>query len=401
MLAKMAVRNLWRNPRRTLVTVVTICVGTAGLLLFQGFNVGVQVANAEHVIHGKYGHGQVFVKGYRGESHDKPWDLWIQDVETMAKEINEIPEVHATFQRSGFSALVSNGQKTIGGRGFGVEGRKEADFFNMMRIVSGTDLGDTEDGIVLGHGLARSLGVAVGDTVMIIGNTTTGSINGIEGNVVGIFQIGQPEIDDYVFQVQQAKARELLDTERTELLAIGLKDADAWPQVAAAIHEKFPTVEAVHFAELDKIWYQQTVDWLDAQFNVIRTIILAIVVLGIFNTASTAILERTREFGILRANGESSGDLLRLLSLEGVVVAIFGGMCGLIIVLILDLTVLRTGVQMPSPPGYTHIAPVLLHFTVPMVIDAFVTTAIVAALATVGAGIKVARQPISSSLTSV
>jgi len=401
MLLKMAIRNLWRNPRRTAVTVTTICVGTAGLLLFQGFNSGVQVDHGDFVIHGKHGHGQVFLKGYRGESHDKPWQMWIQESDSLAASIEKLPEVQSTFQRTKFSALVSNGQKSVGGYGVGIEGAKEAAFFNVLTFIEGGYLGDAADGIVLGKGLARALKVGIGGTVMIVGNTTAGSINGIEATVVGIFSIGQPEVDDHVFQIQLTKARELLDTDRTELIAIGLKNDDMWKNASAAISQLRQDLEVVSFAELDKIWYQQTLDWLDAQFGVIRTIILAIVILGIFNTASTAIMERTREFGVLRANGESASDILRLLSLEGCVVAMIGGLCGLAIVLALQVTVLRHGIPMPPPPGYTYLKPVHLHFTNHMVASSFLTTAFVAALATVGAGIRVARQPISKSLQTV
>ena len=74
-------------------------------------------------------------------------------------------------------------------------------------------------------------------------------------------------------------------------------------------------------------------DWLNAQFGVIQIIIVTIVVLGIFNTVSTGVLERKQEIGTLRANGESRYDVMRLLCLEGLALGVLGAALGIIVAL--------------------------------------------------------------------
>jgi len=65
---------------------------------------------------------------------------------------------------------------------------------------------------------------------------------------------------------------------------------ESWPGVQKVVSNEFPKLEATPFAVLDEVYYQHSVDWLNAQFHVIELIVLTIIVLGIFNTVSTSIL---------------------------------------------------------------------------------------------------------------
>lgn len=401
MLFKVALRNVIRNFRRSLITVLTVAIGTSGLFLFQAFNEGIMVGNRDMTVHGKYGHGQVTTKGYRDMVRENPWENWIEQSDQIDKGITAIPGVLDVFPRIEFFALLSNGSINLGGKGIGVDGQREGKFFHAIRMVEGTDLGDDQDGIVLGKGLAVALGVKVGDRLTLLGNTIRGSINGLDLIVKGVFQFGLREIDDSLFHIQISRAQDLLDTDKVEYFSLGLQTFEDWEGVQAAIEKKYPELQATSFAVLDKIWYQHTIDWLASQYLTIRMIILSIVVLGIFNSASTAILERTREIGMLRANGESQMDILSMLFWEGLIVAFAGGLAGIVAVIFLNITVLREGISMPPPPGFTEVMPVFIQLTLGIGAVAFLSAGLTAVLATILAGIKVAKMSISQALRSV
>ena len=172
-----------------------------------------------------------------------------------------MPEVSQVFPRIEFFALLTNGQTNVSGRGTGVDGKEEATFFTTMNVVEGKMLSDEPDGILLGKGLATALNLKPGDRVTVLASTVNGSLNGADLTVTGIFHTGKKEFDDVAFRIPLAQAMTLLDTDRVESIAVGLADDDAWEVFAKRARELFPQLSVTSFAVLDKIFYQNSVDW--------------------------------------------------------------------------------------------------------------------------------------------
>jgi putative ABC transport system permease protein len=167
------------------------------------------------------------------------------------------------------------------------------------------------------------------------------------------------------------------------------------------VEARYPALEAVPFATLDAIYYQHSVDWLRSQFGVIQIIIIVIVVLGIFNTVSNGVLERRQEIGNLRANGESSLDVMALLALEGLSLGLLGAVIGCSAAWLIDVTVLREGILMPPAPGITRQFHVLIELQARMALTTSAMGIAAALLGTLVAGWKVARMPIGEALRAV
>lgn len=352
MLFFVAIRNILRNKRRSLAIVCTVAMGATALFTFHGFNIGIMNQYRDNSIHARYGHGQIHTRGYLDTVYEKPWEHWIPDYESVATELAALPGVDKIFPRVSFFALLSNGQVSVSGQGQGIEGASEASFFYTLNVTRGLPLTDQKDGIMLGEGLASALNVKPGDIVTVLTNTVHGSLNGADLVVTGVFHTGSKEFDDRIFRIQLSQAKSLLDTDKIENVAIGLKNLQDWDSVARTFHAG--SLEAVPFAKLDEVYYQHSVDWLDAQFQVIEVIIVAIVLLGIVNTASQMILERKREIGNLRVNGESVFDVMRLIALEGLALGLLGALLGLGFACLVNVTLLRQGIVMPAAPGITR-----------------------------------------------
>lgn len=401
MLILVALRNLLRNPRRTWAVLLTVAVGVASIFIFRGFNNGIMNQYRENAIHARYGHGQVNTGGYREKVLEKPWEHWITNAAQTEEGIRKIPGVGQVFPRVEFFALLTNGKITVSGRGQGVKGPEEAAFFNTLNIEQGTTLSNQKDGILLGRGLARALDVKPGDRVTVLANTIQGSINGVDLIMTGYFHTGSREMDDVFFRIQLDQAQTLLDTDKVETMAIGLKTIEDWPGVEAAVKQQFPSLEAVPFEELDKVYYKHSVDWLKQQFDVIEIIILTIVLLGILNTVATAILDRKQEIGNLRANGESAADVLKMLAWEGLALGVLGALLGLAIALFIVYVPLRNGILMPPAPGITRQFNVFVELQPHMAFRTFVVGVLTASVGTVLAGWRVARMAIGQALRSV
>lgn len=359
MLAKFALRNVNRNRRRSMVAIGTIGVGVFGLLFLQGFFSGLIALHTENSIHSRFGHGQVMTKNYWGQAFEKPSDHWIENPEEVMADLKKEPGVAEVFPRVQFFSLLSNGSINVAGRGQGIVGSKEKDFFNKMNFVEGEAIGDRPEGIVLGIGIARALGVKVGDSVTVLGQTIQGSINAVDTVVTGIFHVGMKEADDSLFQIQLDQAQILLDTEKVESITIGLNNPLAWSAVAGNIQKSHPRLEAIPLHILDQVWAENGEKFLTALLNIFRLTFLGVILLAIYNSASNTVLERKRELGMLRANGESAGDLIRLLLVEGFALALVGAAIGVALVLLAN-QLASNGLPMPPTPGTNRELPVKL-----------------------------------------
>lgn len=397
-LLKVALRSLVRNKRRSLVTLATVAVGAAALFSFRGFNTGLLNEYRKNAVHAHYGNGQVNTAGYRDKVLPKPWDAWIENPQEVLRTLLSVKGVEKVFPRLEFSALVSNGTRSLGARGMGIDGAAESEFFFTINIVEGQSLRAEPEGIVLGKGLAHSLDLKPGQRVTVLTNTVHGSLNGADFNVTGIFHTGSRELDDSFFQIQLPQAQRLMDTDKIEKISLGLRSHDDWPAAEKQVAAALPRLEATPFEILDKIYYQNSVDFLNAQYQIVRLIILFVVVLGIFNTATSSILERTQEFGMLRANGESKKEILSLIAIEGCIAAFLGAAAGLLIVWLSNVTFLKDGFFMPPGPGITRSFKTFIELHFSMAAESVLLTVAAGCLGSLLAALKVLRMSISQAL---
>lgn len=397
MMIKFCLRNIWRQRSRTFAVLATVGLGIAALMIYHGFNTGIMNQYRENTIRARFGHGQVNSKGYREKIWDKPWERWIDYNSQIQNELKSRNEVQFIFPRVSFFALLNNGEKTLSGAGEGVDGPVESKFFTTLNVIEGKILSSEEDGIILGKGLAEALNVKVGDRVTVLSNTHQGSLNAVDVFVTGIFFAGMKSFDDTFFRIQLKKAQELLDTTKVETIAIGLKDLSDWKKFENWVKEK-KDYEATPFNVLDKVYYQNSVDFLNAQFNFIFIVILVIVVLGIFNTVSTIILERKGEMGNLRANGESIKDVTILLLSEGFIMGTIGALLGILLSYLINSTLLAQGIQMPPGPGITRQFTTFVELQLSFIPVCFSLGTISTVLGTALAARKLLKMPITELL---
>lgn len=398
MLLYVALRNLLRHARRSFALSVTLAVGTGALFLFDGFNTGILNQYRDNAVHARYGDAQVNVRGYRLRPFEKPWEQWIDLPLRVEAQLRAVPGVQQVFPRVTVPGFVLHNGATYAAVGFGVDAAREATFFTTLNIVEGTDLGADPDGIILGVGLARALNVKPGDRIKLMSMGRSEDIAERPFTVRGIFHTGSKEVDDVHFRVPLRAAQALLDIDRVECFALAFTAGADFAAIERAIVAAFPALEVTPFNVLDEIYYQHAVDWLSAQFGVIKLIILVVVVLGIFNTVNTTVLERRAEFGMLRAYGESRFDVLVLLLAEAVLLGLVGAWAGVLIAWALVAGPFTDGILMPAAPGLTRQYLVQIELTLPLALSAVLLGASCAPLATLAAGWRAVRTPIADAL---
>jgi putative ABC transport system permease protein len=400
MMLHLAFRNLFRNLRRTVAVLLTVGIGAGALFSFDGFINGVLGEYRNNTIHAHSAYGQINTVGYLNTVFENPTSHWIENGDELTAFLLAQPEVKNVFPRASFSALLKNGNTTVSGLGQGIDAEKEASFFTALNVEQGQMLTNQSNGIMLGSGLAKALGVAPGDTITVMATSTKSIINKKDFVVVGIFHTGLVDFDNRTFRIQLDQAQALLKTHRIESVAIDMKDFSKWDELAAQVKTHFPDLEMTSFAVLDKVYYQNSVDWLNAQFRVVQVIILAIVLLGIFNTISTSILERKQEIGNLRANGESVYQVMQLFLTEGVLLAVIGSLFGMALCAIILTLFVNNGIAMPPGPGMTRQFLVTFSYHWSVVVKTMLLCILAALIASFFAGIRVAKMSIASALKS-
>lgn len=363
MLALIALRNLSRNRRRTLLSLSVVTVGFVGMLLTAGFIRYSFAGLSEAVIKGGLGHLEITTTTAPDEGVS-PADRSgrppvLTDWRSMRDAIEQRPHVRAVGAVVQFAGVATNGENSASFMGLAVEPDREQRMGMDVRLREGVNLstgtaGADLDEALLGVGLARALGAHPGDTVTVMAATPDGSLNAVDMTVTGLFTTGLQELDGRVLKTTVASAQRLLGTENVTSLVVGLDDVDATAQAEADLRglgSAGPEPLSVLNWETRAPFYGQVRALYGGIFAFLGTIVGMLVALSISNTMLMSVLERVREFGTLLAIGTSRAHLAVLLMFEALWLALIGGVAGSILGMGLVLVINASKIEMPPPPG--------------------------------------------------
>lgn len=398
MLLRLALRNCIRQKMRSTFIVLTIACGALGVMIFDGMNGGILAAYRQSTIHAKYAHGQIFARGYWGELFEMPADHWMPNPKPLLDYLQTSPLVQDFFPRISFPGIISHGGRQAQGLGFGVEGKRERDFFRELKFVQGTHLTGDPGDVILGLGLAKILGVQVGDDLDVQATTVNGTMNLLTLRVVGIFEIGARDLDQRFFQLEFRTTQTLLDTEKIEGVAVALKEDGAWPKLKEDLEARFGQTEAIPFEELDWVFYGNSVKWLDSQMGIFYAVLVFVMFLAIAQSIAQMVLSRREEFGFLRANGERPIRIFGILVLETLLIAGSGASLGVGSYFLLKGTILASGLSLPPPPGFTRAITFYLQESAGHLTLVSSVILVIALLATMLASWRVLRLDIARSI---
>lgn len=397
---KLALRNVQRHKTRTGMTLLAIIVGVVGLILSGGFVRDIFTQLGEVLIHSQSGHLQVAKSGYFDRGGHRPDKYLLDDSEAIRSEIKKNAAVEDVMARVFFSGLLNNGRSDLPIIGEGVEPERENKLGSGMVISSGRRLNDNDaNGMMIGHGLAQALKIKPGDWTNLVINTPDGSLNSLEFEVVGTFQTFSKEYDAHAVRIPLPAAQELLATQGVNTLVVALKHTEDTEAVADAFVKRFAGngLEVNNWLKLNE-FYAQTVDMYDAQFGILRIIILLMVLLSVANSVNMSVFERVGEFGTMMALGNRSRRVFGLIMAENAIIGLTGAVGGVLVGIVLALAISAVGIPMPPPPNsdLTYTAHISI---VPSVIaGAFAVGLIATVLAAILPAMRVRHIPVVDAL---
>jgi putative ABC transport system permease protein len=330
---RMAWRNVWRNPRRTILTISAIVFASMLLIFMLSFQLGSYGAmiNASVRIH--TGHLQVQAEGYQDK---KSMRLVVPDPSAAGELMQGVPEVEAyTFRANAFS-LASSEERTYGALVIGIDPVRESQVSTLKQLIRQGDYlaeHDTNQALV-GELLAKNLRVGIGDEITILGQGRDGSIAATVVRVKGIYRSGMDDFDRSSIHVPLRLFQDVYAMRGAvhEVVAVGtaLKHVSEMKKALQGGLKKLEQNNPLVALDWDELMpgLLQAIK-LDLVSGIIFWFLLIVVVaFSILNTFLMAILERTREFGVLMAIGTSPGRLTRLLLIESAAMTIIGILIG-------------------------------------------------------------------------
>ena len=333
---KMAWRNIWRNPRRTILTVCAITFASVLLVFMLSFQFGSYETMINTSVKISTGHLQIQAEKYQEKKNIR---FVIPDPQTIADIVAKIPEVEAyTFRGQAFS-LISSEDRTYGVVVTGINPQRETKVSRLKKLVRDGNFLSANDvnQAVVGRLLAKNLRVTIGDELTVLGQGRDGSIAATVVQVKGIFSSGIDEFDRSAIQIPLSTFQDIfsMDDAVHEVVVIAKSLSDV---------SKIKSKIQADLVGLNSRKSLKTLDWQDLMPGLRQAIemdlvsglifyglLIIVVAFSILNTFLMAIFERTKEFGVMMAIGTSPRRLTKVLLVESMAMTLIGIIAGIIL----------------------------------------------------------------------
>lgn len=356
-LFKIAVRNLFRYKRRTILTTSLIAIGVIFVLGYISISGSFKSMMVSQITDSMLGHLQIHRRGYLAAIENLPLNLNLrpQAYKKLEGILIKQPEIEAFSPRIKFGGMFSNFVETTNIRLNGVYPDKEFKTVPLLisRIQSGQKTLNKGE-ILIPELLARGMGVKVGDMVVVVATNKDGSVNGKQFKVVGVLEsaTGPGGRDGYIHIEDAMETLRMEEMEISEI-AVRLKDfgnLESFTQklsmiLSGEVSKQGQPIYEVHSWENLSPFYN-IARMIDIMTIFIQIMLIAVVLISVMNVLIMAVYERIREIGTIAAIGTLPGKILSMFMLEGLCLgamgAVIGSIIGSIIIYALNLSQIIT-----------------------------------------------------------
>ncbi len=327
MFLKLAWRNLWRNKRRTIISISSVLFAVLFASVISAFQKGTWDHMVDNIVRYYLGYAQIHSKGF--------WDDQNLDntFEPQAIPAALKTEMTLTPRLESF-ALASSGEVTRGVLVVGIDPVKEDEMTRLKgRLTEGQYLDMSDTAVLVSEGLAQLLSLLPGDTLILVSQGYQGRNAVGAYPIKGLARFGSPELNKQMVFLPLPLANDFYGTgERLTSMAVNLPGRDALPQALKTINQQLPPdeFEVLDFKQLmPELIEAQELD--TAGSMLILWVLYILIAFGLFGTVMMMTRERTYEFGVLTAIGTKHKTLIGMLWAETLMIGIVGALLGILL----------------------------------------------------------------------
>ena len=333
LIVKLAIRNLYRNTRRTILTVMLISFSLSALIFTDGLVKGMSELIIENVTQSLTGEAQIHRLQYRESQEAK---YYIPNSHTIEDTLSKDKTIASFASRVISGGMISSSYNVTSGGFYGVDAVKEAQVSKLkLAMTSGSYLSGKDKELIMGESMAKLLEVDIGDRIVLtLSEVETGELTQALFRVTGLFNFGIREIDKNLIFINIDKARKMLLLKNTDSHEIVVRFIN--PQYAMNNDQPFFTtfnndeLEALGWLDLNPE-IASVIEMSSYSSLIIGSILFLLATLGIINSLFMSIYERIYEFGVIRAIGTRSVKLTQLIICEAFFLAIIACFFGIVL----------------------------------------------------------------------
>lgn len=342
---KLAVRNIFRNKRRSFLTAFSLSVASFVIVALHGYIKGVLNTSRDMVIKLDTGHVLITTEGYFERRTFLPQEEYMENTDHIEDALLNSQYVASYTGRIKAGGMVftkagSNKNVMI----IGIDPEKERDNFHFEERSILDGVYDPSKGCAVGRDLAKSLNIKAGDTLIIMSKSVVGGFSAIKIPVVAIIRMGYTMFDRNLILLSINDARKLLKASSGyhEILVF-LKGE----KYISKFLKSFRTAEGIvanpytFFFGTFAFFYR----FADIFYMGIYILITFLAAFAIVNTMTVAVFERMREIGTLKSIGVTDQEIFHLFGIEGTLIGAVGGLVGALFGLLFNFTLKIKGMN--------------------------------------------------------
>ena len=335
LISRLAKRSIFRNTRRTLLTVLLISCSLAAILFTDAFVRGMVETMVKISTQTFLGEGQIHRVGFR-EANDI--DLYIEDTTRLYQQLNATTAIQAFAPRVLTGAMTSSSENVASAIVYGVDAIKEAQVSKLkLAVTQGDYLSGIDGEIIIGEQLADLLEISLGDRLVVtVSEANGGDLSQALFRVSGLFSFNERNMDIGMAFINLAQGQKLLNITGVHEVALRLQ------HLHQAEDKSLPFWQTLNNDQIETLSWQELVPQLSSMLAMTKysTLIVSIIMyilvcLGLINTMFMSIFERQTEFGILLAIGTRSKLLFYQIMLEGFFIGLLSITVGLLMAFVL------------------------------------------------------------------
>lgn len=322
---QLSLRNLWKQKRRNLFMLSAIIIAVAGVFWMNTLARGMGGDILSTALDNLTGHIKVLAFGYRDNPSIE------HSFESLDEEMShtDFIDLQGWARRVVVPSVVMSERNTRGIQLVGVNPSDEIISFYRDLEFEGESLADeTDGGIVIGRGLAEELETKLGRKIVVITQSSDGAAVELGFRIKGIYRSGTTSLEELYAFTGIDYLMGVLDSNGVTEISLRLTNNDSVDVNQSSVERIYPHLEVLNWSQMDPFGYEMY-SFMSFGLLIMLIVILSTLIFGLVNTIVTAVLQRIREFGLLRAVGMRPSAIVMQVIIESVLLMMVAVILGL------------------------------------------------------------------------